>query len=420
MYQKTVLDNGIRILTEKVPAAYSAALGFWVENGARHESRALNGASHFIEHLLFKGTRRRSALDIAKEIDSVGGALNAFTSHELSCYYAKVAGNKLPLVIDLLSDIFCHSLFDLDDIEKERRVILQEIHMVEDAPDERIHELFAQNFWPDHPLGRPILGNPQSVSSLDRSILLDFFAARYTGCNLIITAAGDLDHQQVVDSVASALGSLPKGCRAETVAPAHRPVRQVNILNKKLEQVHICLGTAGLSQGHEKRYVGQILNSILGGSISSRLFQKLREERGMAYSVYSYLNTHADCGTLVIHAGVSPDEAGHAIGVILRELNLLNKQMVSAEELQAAKDQLKGQFMLSMESTDNRMTRLAKNEVYLQRILSPEEILANIEKVSANAIQQLAQNLFQDQGLVLQIVGDLNNDAFPLMDLTLG
>ncbi len=420
MYQKTVLDNGIRILTEKVPAAYSAALGFWVENGARHESRALNGASHFIEHLLFKGTRRRSALDIAKEIDSVGGALNAFTSHELSCYYAKVAGNKLPLVIDLLSDIFCHSLFDLDDIEKERRVILQEIHMVEDAPDERIHELFAQNFWPDHPLGRSILGNFQSVSSLDRSILLDFFAARYTGCNLIITAAGDLDHQQVVDSVASALGSLPKGCRAETVAPAHRPVRQVNILNKKLEQVHICLGTAGLSQGHEKRYVGQILNSILGGSISSRLFQKLREERGMAYSVYSYLNTHADCGTLVIHAGVSPDEAGHAIGVILRELNLLNKQMVSAEELQAAKDQLKGQFMLSMESTDNRMTRLAKNEVYLQRILSPEEILANIEKVSANAIQQLAQNLFQDQGLVLQMVGDLNNDAFPLMDLTLG
>jgi predicted Zn-dependent peptidase len=420
MYQKTVLDNGIRILTEKVPAAYSAALGFWVENGSRHESRALNGASHFIEHLLFKGTRRRSALDIAKEIDSVGGALNAFTSHELSCYYAKVAGNKLPLVIDLLSDIFCHSLFDLDDIEKERRVILQEIHMVEDSPDERIHELFAQNFWPGHPLGRPILGNHQSVSSLDRSILLDFFADRYTGCNLIITAAGDLDHQQVVDCVASALGSLPKGCRAETVAPAHRPVRQVNILNKKLEQVHVCLGTAGLSQGHEKRYVGQILNSILGGSISSRLFQKLREERGMAYSVYSYLNAHADCGTLVIHAGVSPDEAGHAIGVILRELNLLNKQMVSAEELQAAKDQLKGQFMLSMESTDNRMTRLAKNEVYLQRILSPEEILANIEKVSANAIQQLAQNLFQDQGLVLQMVGDLNNDAFPLMDLTLG
>lgn len=420
MYQKTVLDNGIRILTEKVPAAYSVALGFWVENGARHESRALNGASHFIEHLLFKGTRRRSALDIAKEIDSVGGALNAFTSHELSCYYAKVAGSKLPLVIDLLSDIFCHSLFDLDEIEKERRVILQEIHMVEDSPDERIHELFAQKFWPDHPLGRPILGTPQSVSSLDRSVLLDFLAARYTGSNLIVAAAGDLNHQQVVDRVATALGTLPSGTKTQTVAPAHMPLRQVNILHKKLEQVHICLGTAGLSQGHSQRYVGQILNSILGGSISSRLFQKLREERGMAYSVYSYLNAHADCGTLVVHAGVSPDEAGHAIGVILREFNLLNKHMVSADELQAAKDQLKGQFMLSMESTDNRMTRLAKNEVYLGRVLAPEEILANIDMVSASAIQQLAQNLFQDKGLVLQMVGDLSSDAFPLMDLTLG
>lgn len=420
MYQKTVLDNGIRILTEKVPSAYSAALGFWVENGARHESRALNGASHFIEHLLFKGTRRRSALDIAKEIDSVGGALNAFTSHELSCYFAKVAGDKLPLAIDLLSDILCHSLFDLDEIEKERRVILQEIHMVEDSPDERIHELFAQKFWPDHSLGRPILGTSQSVSALDRSTLLDFFAEQYSGSNLIISAAGDLDHQQVVDCVASALGGLPSGSRAEAEPPTHLPLRQVNILKKRLEQVHLCLGTVGLPQGHSLRYVGQILNAILGGSISSRLFQKLREERGMAYSVYSYLNAHLDCGTLVVHAGVSPDDAGHAIGVILRELNLFKNKMVSADELQAAKDQLKGQFLLSMESTDNRMTRLAKNEVYLQRVLEPEEILVNIDKVRAEDIQQLANNLFKDESLVLQMVGDLAHDAFPLMDLTLG
>ncbi|OEU72539.1 MAG: zinc protease [Desulfuromonadales bacterium C00003068] len=395
-------------------------MGFWVENGARHESRALNGASHFIEHLLFKGTRRRSALDIAKEIDSVGGALNAFTSHELSCYFAKVAGSKLPLAIDLLSDILCHSLFDLDEIEKERRVILQEIHMVEDSPDERIHELFAQKFWPDHPLGRPVLGTPQSVSSLDRSTLLDFFTERYSGSNLIVSAAGDLDHQQVVDCVANILGDLPSGRKAEIVSPVHLPLRQVNILNKKLEQVHLCLGTAALPQGHSQRYVGQILNAILGGSISSRLFQKLREERGMAYSVYSYLNAHQDCGTLVVHAGVSPDDASHAIGVILRELNQLKKQSVSAEELQSAKDQLKGQFMLSMESTDNRMTRLAKNEVYLKRVLAPDEIMDNIDKVSATDIQQLADSLFQDKGLVLQLVGDLASDAFPLMDLTLG
>jgi len=420
MYQKTVLDNGIRVLTEKLPGAYSAALGFWVENGSRHESRALNGVSHFIEHMLFKGTQRRSALDIAKEIDSVGGALNAFTSHEVSCFYAKVAGEKLPLAIDLLSDIFCHSLFDLDEIEKERRVILQEIHMVEDSPDELIHELFAEKYWPGHPLGQPILGTPQSVAGLDRDTLLQFLEERYTGKNLLVTAAGNLDHQQVVDSVAEALGDLPSGCEAASLLPPEPPLRQVNILNKKLEQVHICLGTAALPQGHPQRYTCQILNAIFGGSMSSRLFQELREERGLAYSVYSYLNTHSDSGALVVHAGVAPEEAGHAVGVILRELDRLKKKSVSEEELQFAKDQLKGQFMLSMESTDNRMTRLAKNEIFLQRILSPEEILANIDQVTAGAIHELSEKLFQDSGLVLQMVGDLENGAFPLMDLTLG
>lgn len=420
MYQKTVLDNGIRILTEKVPGAYSAALGFWVETGARHESRAFSGASHFLEHLLFKGTPRRSALDIAKQIDSVGGALNAFTSHELSCFYAKVAGDKLPLAIDLLADIFCHSLFDFDEIEKERRVILQEIHMVEDSPDELVHELFAEKYWSGHPLGQPILGTPQSVAGLDRNALLQFLHEHYTGGNLLIAAAGDLDHQQVVELVATALGHLPAGRKTGIVPPPEAPLRQVNILNKKLEQVHICLGIAGLPQGHPDRYTCQILNAILGGGMSSRLFQQLREERGMAYSVYSYLNAHADSGALVVYAGVAPAEAGHAVGVILRELSRLVKESVSADELQFAKDQLKGQFMLSMESTDNGMTRLAKNEIFLQRVLAPEEVLANIDQVTAGAIHLLAGELFQDSGLVLQMVGDLGHDAFPLMDLTLG
>ncbi len=420
MYQKTVLDNGIRILTEKVPGAYSAALGFWVENGARHESRALSGASHFLERLLFKGTQRRSALDIAKEIDSVGGALNAFTSHELSCFYAKVAGEKLPLAIDLLADVFCHSLFDFDEIEKERRVILQEIHMVEDSPDELVQELFAEKYWPGHPLGQPILGTSQSVAGLDRDTLLQFLRERYTGSNLLITAAGDLSHRQVVDLVLATLGNLPAGRKTEIAPPPAAPLRQVNILNKRLEQVHICLGTAGLPQGHPHRYTCQILNTILGGSMSSRLFQQLREQRGMAYSVYSYLNAHSDSGALAVHAGVAPDEAGHAVGVILREMSRLRKETVSTDELQFAKDQLKGQFLLSMESTDNRMTRLAKNEIFLKRVLAPEEIMANIDLVTTGSIYSLAKELFQDNVLVLQMLGDLDNDAFPLMDLTLG
>ncbi len=420
MYQQTVLDNGIRILTEKVQGAYSAALGFWIENGSRHESRALNGASHFIEHLLFKGTERHSALDIAKKIDSVGGALNAFTTHELSCYCAKVAGNQLPVAIDLLSDILCHSLFNLDDIEKERRVILQEIHRVEDSPEDLIYELFDQLFWGDHPLGQPVLGTPQTVGSFGRSLLLKFMAERYTGRNIIVTAAGDLNHQCVVDAVSAALGELSSGVKTEAFPPVHKPYRQVSILPKKLEQVLICLGVAAPSQNHPHRYSLQILNTILGGSIGSRLFQNLREERALAYSIYSSLNLYADCGALVVHAGVSPDEAGHAVGLILRELSLLKAQPVSGGELQSAKDQLKGQFLLSLENTDSRMSRLARNEVYLQRVLDPEEILANIDRVSVHAIQTLAEELFQDEGLVLKMTGDLTTEDFPLMDLTLG
>lgn len=419
MYQQTVLDNGIRILTEKVQGAYSAALGFWIESGSRHESRALNGASHFIEHLLFKGTERHSALDIAKKIDSVGGALNAFTTHELSCYCAKVAGNQLPVAIDLLSDILCHSLFNLDDIEKERRVILQEIHRVEDSPEERIHELFDHLLWRDHPLGQSVLGTPQTVCAFDRSLLLEFKAERYTGRNIIVTAAGDLNHQFVVDTVSAALGELPVGVKAKTFPP-EQPLRQVRILPKQLEQVLICLGVAAPSQSHSHRYSLQILNTILGGSIGSRLFQKLREKRALAYSIYSSLNLYADCGALVVHAGVSPDEAGHAVGLILRELNLLKMQPVSGEELQSAKGQLKGQFLLSLENTDSRMSRLARNEIYLQRVMHLEEILANIDRVSARSIQNLAEELFQDEGLVLQMAGDLSSDDFPLMDLTLG
>ncbi len=420
MYEKTVLDNGIRILTEKVPGAYSASVGFWVESGSRYEARALNGISHFIEHMLFKGTDRRSALAIAKEIDSVGGALSAFTNQEFSCYCAKVAGNKLLLAVDLLSDMLCNSLFDFDDIEKERRVILQELHRIEDSPEDRIHDLLDEALWRDHPFGQPVLGTSRTVGSFDRSLLLDFFAARYRAGHLVVAAAGDLDHGRLVEAVGTALTNLPSGFAETLPSIPNNPVRQVRILNRKLEQVLVGLGMPAPAQNDSRRFAAQILNSILGSSIGSRLFQKLREERGMVYSVYSCLNSFFDHGALVVHAGMAPDDAAHVVGIILRELMFLKSRLVSAAELQSAKDQLSGQFMLSLENTDARMSRLAKNELYRQDVPAPEAVAAAINQVAAEDILELGKELFRDEVLVLQMMGNISGDAFSLMDLTLG
>ncbi len=419
MFQKTVLDNGVRILTEKLPAAHSAAVGFWVENGSRHENKSLNGISHFVEHMLFKGTGRRSALDIAKEVDSVGGVLNAFTSQEFCCYYAKVAGSRLHTALDLLTDVLLNSVFDLDEIEKERRVILQEIHMVEDTPDERVHELFYHTLWPNHPLGLPILGTAASVSELDREALIGYLAERYCGRNMIVTAAGNLDHEQVVATVARTFADLPAG-RKPICTPPDTFHHAVNLQRKELDQVHICLGLRALPQSHPDRFSCQLLNTILGSSMSSRLFQKLREERGMAYSVYSYLNSYSDTGALVVYAGTSPEDAPHACGIILKELHQIKCFPVGEDELTSAKEQLKGQFLLSLESTENHMTRLAKNEIYFGRLLAVEEVLGRIDQVTCGDIHRLADSMLLNEELSLQMVGRLEENDFPLVDLTLG
>ncbi len=418
MFQKTILHNGIRILTQKLPAAHSAAVGFWVESGSRHENEGLKGISHLVEHMLFKGTMSRSALDIAKVIDSVGGELNAFTSQEFSCYYAKVAGTKLSVAINLLGDMLRNSVFNLDDIEKERRVILQEIHMVEDSPDELIHDLFYQTLWPNHPLGQPILGTADSVAALDRPALLDFLEQNYCGRNILVSVAGNVEHDEVVSAIDRVFSSLPLGLRHRISAP-ESVQHNVNMYKKDLEQVHFCLGSRSLPQGHPNRYACQLLNTILGGSMSSRLFQKLREQRGMAYSVYSYLNSYSDTGALVIYAGTSPADAPHACGIILKELHKLKDSPVLAEELTAAKEHLQGQFLLSLESTETHMTRLAKNEIYFGRLMQTQEVLNQIDQVTQENIQQLANSLFQNRYISLQMMGRVDEKDFPLVDLTL-
>jgi predicted Zn-dependent peptidase len=420
MIQRTTLDNGIRVLSEKVPGCHSISLGVWVNNGSRHESAELNGISHFIEHMLFKGTSRRSAQDVAREVDSVGGLLNGFTSREYSCYFVKILAEKLPMAVDLLGDLICHSRFDLDDIEKERRVILQEIAMIEDSPEESIHDQFAYGFWAGHPLGMPVIGTRQSVADIDRQQMLNFMSERYVGSNLCVVAAGGLDHEELVTLVEQALGGVTEsGVEQEFVAPVVK--RHIEMVQRDLEQTHICLGLEGLPQNHVDRYGTYLLNTILGGNMSSRLFQKVREDLGMAYSVYSYHHNHSDSGAFIVYAGTSPENAPLVTRTILKELTRLRYEAVSFEELQSAKDYLKGSMLLSMESMDNRMTRLAKNELFLRDVgISLDESRANIDAVTLELVQHIAESLFVNETLNLHVTGRISPADFPDVDLQIG
>ncbi len=419
MIKQTILDNGIRIITEQIPVAHSVSIGAWVATGSRHEDAALCGISHFAEHMFFKGTEHRSARMIAREIDAVGGMLNAFTSQEFCCYYAKTLAHNLPLATDIISDILLNSLFDLDEIEKERRVILNEIAMVEDTPDDQVHDLFGQLFWQGNALARPILGCRETVDKFDRETLLNFVGSRYCGENLLVTAAGNLDHQKVVDHVASEFSAVPgKGRLPAVVTPDY--LGGIDVRRKNLEQVHICLGTKALPQNHPDRFVLYFLNTLLGGSMSSRLFQSIREERGLAYSIYSYLNCHSDAGALIVYAGTSPSEAYNTVALILKEIHDLAAEPVPAYEFNAAREQLKGNLLLSLESSENRMTRLAKNEIYLGCQPSIEETLQMINSVTPADVCRLAGEIFQDRYLSLQMLGQPEDADFSVMDLTLG
>ena len=420
MIQRTLLDNGIRVLSEKVPGCHSVSLGLWVNSGSRHEAAALGGISHFLEHMLFKGTERRSAQAISREVDSVGGLLNGFTCREFSCYYIKALAERLPMAVDLLGDMLCHSRFDLDDIEKERRVILQEIAMIEDSPEELIHERFAANFWQEHPLGRPVLGSRPTVAAIDRPALVDFLQERYVAGNLAVVAAGDLEHGVLVKMAAEVLdeigGELP---RLETTAPVVK--RCVGVTRRELEQTHLCLGVAGLPLAHEDRYGLAILNVLLGGNMSSRLFQTVREDLGLAYSIYSYLNNQTDSGALTIYAGTAPQDAPRAVRTILAQLARLRQEPVTLDELQRAKDCLKGSLVLSLESTENRMTRLAKNELfYGDAFFDMAASRTRIDAVTVELVQSLARKLFVDEALNLQVLGRCRSTDFPEVELHIG
>jgi len=406
MITSTVLDNGARVISEHVEHMHTVSIGIWVANGSRHESPETNGVAHFIEHLLFKGTGRRSARQISLEIDSMGGILNAFTGHEYVCYYAKVLAKFLPRVTDLLSDIFLHSTFPADEIERERKVILQEIKMRDDSPEEAIHDRFHQNFWNGHALGNSILGTEDTINGLSRGIVAQYKQSRYRPDDIIISAAGNVNHETLVGLVSAEFSALP----ASSWKPdgqAFRPKggRWVNLCERDLEQTLICMGTRALQQDHPERYAMHLLSTILGGGMSSRLFQEVREKKGLAYSVYSYIISHADSGALVVHSGTEQKHCCEVIDIALAEMKLLKQEPVAQTELDSAREQMKGKLLMSLESSDSLMTRLAKNVIYLGHHQPVEGILAGFDAVSTQDVMDCAEKLFDGECLNLEAMG---------------
>lgn len=404
---RDVLPSGLRLLTERMPHVRSVTVGVWLARGSRHEEAGESGIAHFIEHMLFKGTATRSAEDIAQQIDSIGGQLDAFTAKEYASYYIKVLDEHLPIAIDLLSDMLTRPAFAAADIEKEQGVILEEIKMVEDTPDDLVHEIFTQHAWSGHPLGRPILGTPETVSSFSAPVLSEYFGGAYVAPNMIVAAAGNLDHERFSDLIAGAFDSLPRVGAPSVDTP---PVMVTGVVqrHKDLEQSHVCIGAPGHEQRHDDRYVSYILNTILGGSMSSRLFQNVRERRGLAYSVYSGLSSYRDTGLFSVYAGCATGKVREVIDVVLDELRLIRREPVSDDELRRAKDHLKGSLMLSLENTASRMSHLARQEIYFGRHFTMDETLAGIERVTSDDVLRVAGALFGHPALVGTVLGPKN------------
>jgi predicted Zn-dependent peptidase len=404
MVVRDILDGGLRLITETMPHVRSVTIGVWLTRGSRHETDQHGGIAHFVEHMLFKGTDTRSAEDIAQAIDSIGGQLDAFTAKEYASYYIKVLDEHVPLAVELLSDIVRRPAFEADEIEREKKVILEEIKMVEDTPDDLVHELFTQHFWEGHPLARPILGSPETVESLNRDTILDYFGRAYVAPNMIISAAGNLEHARVRDLVLGAFDGLTPSAERPN-GPVPRVSPQVITRAKELEQSHLCIGTHSYPQSHDDRYVSYILNTVLGGSMSSRLFQNIREKRGLAYSVFSGLSAYRDAGNLTIYAGCANEAVGEVIDLCVEELKGMKRGPVPDSEVRRAKDHLKGSLMLSLENTASRMSHLARQEIYFDRHFGLDETLAGVEAVSTDDIQRVAADLFSNGSLAATVVG---------------
>ncbi len=406
--QRTVLPNGLTVITEEMKHIRSVSIGIWLKTGSRDEDLPWNGISHFIEHMVFKGTQHRTAEEIARQVDSIGGNMDAFTAKECISFSIKVLNEHVPIALDVLSDLVLNPVFDAQDISRERGVILEEIKMDEDNPDYLVHEIFTQNFWKDHPLGRPILGTRDTVKKFDRTPVFDFYSQRFSPGNMIITAAGYLNHESFVDVVARHFANMKPMSNGFHSAPP-KIVPKIILRNKKsLEQVQICVGVPSYPITHERRHTSYILNTLLGGGMSSRLFQNIRERQGLAYAIYSDLNPYRDTGCMSIYAGTSRASAGKVVESIVSELRKLKTEIVAPDELRRSKDQLKGSLMLSLESSNARMSNLARQEMYFDHFYGLDELIAKIEAVTAEELQELANQFFETDNIAVTVLGNLN------------
>jgi predicted Zn-dependent peptidase len=412
---KSTLSNGVRILTKRMPHVRSVSMGVWVNVGSRDETDSESGLSHLIEHMIFKGTERRTAFDIAKEFDAIGGHTNAFTSLESTCYHAKVLDTHMQSMTDVLTDIFLNSTFDPTEFERERPVILQEIRMVEDNPEELLHVLSGRYFWGDNPLGRSILGTRENLMQFDAGTAKQFFCRLYQPDRIIISVAGGMDHQQMVDLVGPAFESILAGCP--------NPERQtpevhagVNHHFRQLEQQHMCVTGPGIPLGDPRRYAMSLLNTLLGGNMSSRLFQEIREQRGLAYSVYSYAASYADIGMFGVCAGVDPVNTRRTLELVLDIMGQFREHPVNAATLRDAKEYTKGSLLLAAESNDNQMVRLAQNEINFGGHIPLADVMSRVDRVTASDIQALADHLFLPDRMALTLLGP--TEDVPEMEVT--
>lgn len=410
MYKKIVLNNGLRLVYEQIPYVRSVSVGIWVGTGSRNEDPSNNGISHFIEHMLFKGTAKRSAKDIAEAIDAIGGQINAFTGKECTCFYTKTLDTHLDIAIDVLADMFFNSKFLSSDISTEKRVVIEEIGMYEDTPEELVHDIFSEMVWSGNPLGYPILGTEKCINKFNKKMIRQYMAQHYTPFNTVISVAGNFDEAVLTDTVGKVFGSWKS---TKEYNPDYSPAEYKTdkiIREKDTEQVHLCIGFQGIEHGNDKVYSLLALNNIFGGGMSSRLFQNIREEKGLVYSIYSYPSTYKNAGLFMIYAGMNPEYLQEVVDLTKKEIDLLLKSGITKDELNKSKEQLKGNFILGLESTNSRMNSIGKSELLLGKINTPEEVLRIMDNIKLEDIYEAIELVFKYEKMSISAVGNLKKE----------
>jgi predicted Zn-dependent peptidase len=410
MLKRITLDNGVRIICERIPYVRSVSLGLWVGTGSRNETKEINGVSHFIEHMLFKGTKKRSAKEIAESIDSIGGQINAFTGKECTCYYTKTLDTHIDIALDVLTDMFFNSVFSKKDIDVERKVVIEEIGMYEDSPEDLVHDYLSEAVWEGDAIGMPILGTSECLQKINRDTIVDYISSHYLPGNTVIAVAGNYDEELLLENIKRNFGSWNTDKVFSNKFGKVSFKTSKKIKEKDTEQVHICLGFEGIEHGNDDLYSLLAVNNVFGGGMSSRLFQKIREEMGLVYSIYSYPSSYKNVGLYTIYAGMNPEHQDTFLKLVMEEINILIKYGITEDELAKSKEQLKGSYILGLESTSSRMNSLGKSELMLGIINSPEEVLSKIDAVNNDKVNEIIKRVFQVEKVSLAAVGNINND----------